>query len=142
MLWGSGRGEETALERTPYDRTALLTKAYVAGSQHPHTEVTTVSVYNTLLTSAACPRCGVESDIRADFRFGLQDLLEYRVGDSIVWKGRGVRTPSQRPANGDYLGEAFTICPNCHQEFWLLLTVRNDVIVRAEVDRDREEVLR
>jgi hypothetical protein len=98
-----------------------------------------VSVYNTLLTKARCPHCEACCEVRADFRFGLRDLLEYRVGDPLVWEGRGVRTPATRPPGGDYMGEAYTECPNCSLDYWLVVTVENDVIVSAATDLDRED---
>src|SRR5881296_365854 len=98
-----------------------------------------MSVYNSLLTRARCPWCGKQSDIKADFRFGLRDLREYRLGDKIVWEGRGVRTPSRRPPGGNYTAEAYSECPNCGKPFWLRIVVQEDLIAEAQVDLDREE---
>ncbi len=66
-------------------------------------------------------------------------MSEYRLGDHLVWEGKGVRTPGRRPPGGNYTGEAYTECPNCGREYWLIVTVESDVIVKAATDRDRED---
>jgi hypothetical protein len=97
-----------------------------------------MSIYNYLLTQATCPWCSTASDIRATFRFGLRELTEYHVGDRLIWIGRGVRTPRERPPDGNFQSDAYAECPACGKDFWLLVTVRDDVIVSASVDADRE----
>jgi hypothetical protein len=86
-----------------------------------------------------CPHCGNETDVRIDFRFGLRDQLDYRLGDPLIWEGKGVRTPAQRPANGDFEGEGYTECSVCGNAFWTRIRVRGDIIETVEVDWDREE---
>lgn len=98
-----------------------------------------MSVYNTLVTKATCPCCGECHPVLADFRFGLRDQLEYRLGDRLIWEGRGVRTPSERPTNGNFSGEANTECPGCGCEFWLMIDIESDRIVRAVTDWERED---
>ena len=98
-----------------------------------------MSIYNYLLMRTICPWCFEESDVRAQFRFGLRDLREYRIGDRLEWKGRGVRTPRLRPPGGDFDSEAYVECPKCGREFWLQVTIRGDVIRSAIVDVDRDD---
>ncbi len=98
-----------------------------------------MSVYNTLLTDLVCPHCGARSAVRADFRFGLRDQTDYCVGDLVIWEGRGVASPRRRPPDGDFVGEAYTECPNCGKPVWLLIRVERDRIVAADVDADRED---
>ncbi len=98
-----------------------------------------MSVYNTLTTQAVCPHCGVESTVEAEFRFGLRELIHYQLGDRLTWEGRGVRTPNRRPEGGNYVGEAYTECPNCGESFYVLIHVESDILVRTETDWDRED---
>jgi predicted RNA-binding Zn-ribbon protein involved in translation (DUF1610 family) len=98
-----------------------------------------MSVYNTLIVPIVCPHCGNDVELRADFRFGLRDQLDYRIGEPVIWEGRGVRTPDRRPAGGNFDGEAYSECPSCGREIWLLIHVRDDLIAGAELDQDRED---
>lgn len=99
----------------------------------------TMSTYNTLTAGIRCPHCGNDTDVRIDFRFGLRDQLEYRLGDRLAWEGKGVRTPAGRPPDGDFEGEGYTECSVCGNSFWTRIHVRADVIETVEVDWDREE---
>jgi len=98
-----------------------------------------MSAYNSLFTDATCPACGCRSEVQADFRFGLRDQLDYRLGEKMRWNGKGLRTPAMRPLNGDFSGEAYTECPCCGRDFWLLVEVESDVILRAETDWERDD---
>jgi hypothetical protein len=98
-----------------------------------------MSIYNTLVTEARCPYCGASCEVRADFRFGLREQRDYRLGDRLQWEGKGVRTPTHRPPEGNFVGEAFTECPSCGREYWLLIAVESDVIASAATDMDRED---
>ncbi|GLZ30164.1 hypothetical protein Lesp02_23540 [Lentzea sp. NBRC 105346] len=96
-----------------------------------------MSIYNYLEVTAPCPHCGVVSTLNAEFRFGLRELTSYRVGDQLTWEGKGVRTPTHRPENGNFAGEAYAECPACGRDYWLNVRVEHDVIISYEVDADR-----
>lgn len=76
--------------------------------------------------------------MEAEFRFGLRELTQYRIGDRLQWDGLGVKTPSVRPENGNYEGDAYVVCPLCERDFWLVVTVKNDVLVDARIDTTRK----
>lgn len=97
-----------------------------------------MGMYNTLLLTITCPRCGVEAEMEADFRFGLMELTQYRIGDQLRWDGMGVKTPETRPEDGNYDDEAYVVCPHCERDFWLTVSVRNDVIVGASIDASKQ----
>ena len=90
-----------------------------------------MSIYNYLLLSIHCPRCGSEEEMEAEFRFGLRELERYRIGEQLRWDGMGTRTPRIRPKDGDYKGEAYVVCPKCNRDFWLNVSVEKDVITSA-----------
>lgn len=97
-----------------------------------------MSVYNYLLLKVICPRCGVEADMEAEFRFGLRELTYYHIGDRLQWDGMGVKTPETRPEEGNYDDEAYVVCPRCERDFWLVVSVRKDIIVKAMVDPTKQ----
>jgi len=101
-----------------------------------------VSIYNHLLVTLRCPRCGRQSEVDTKFRFGLRDLTTYRLGGTLVWEGKGVRTPTHRPTGGDLDEDGYAVCPHCENDFWVRISVRNDVIVCAEVDATRRGYIR
>lgn len=96
-----------------------------------------MSIYNYLQVRSRCPWCHVESEVDAEFRFGLRDLVSYRIGDTITWEGRGVRTPTHRPPGGNYRGPAYVECPNCGRDYWLEVEISNDIITSFDIDLSR-----
>ena len=74
--------------------------------------------------------------MEAEFRFGLLDLSKYHLGDKIRWedRGRGLRFPKRRPQRDSYTDDAYAVCPICHKDFWLSVTVAGDIITEANVN--------
>lgn len=101
-----------------------------------------MSIYNYLRSLLCCPACGRQSEIDVEFRFGIRDLRTYRIGDKLVWEGKGVRTPSGRPPHGDFEDVGYAECPWCGTDFWVRISVKNDVLTSAEVDPSLEGYLR
>jgi YD repeat-containing protein len=66
-----------------------------------------------------------------EFKFGLMDVIEYRISDMLDWgkerKG-GVRFPKVPPADGNYAGECYAVCPVCDKDYWVDITVSDNVI--------------
>lgn len=52
------------------------------------------------------------SEVAAEFRFGLRDLVTHRLGGVLAWEGKGVRTPRMSPVDGDFDGDAYAVCPD------------------------------
>ena len=42
-----------------------------------------MGMFNYLLLTSTCLRCGVKTEMEAEFLFGLMDLTRYRIGDKI-----------------------------------------------------------
>ena len=93
-----------------------------------------MGMFNYLIMTIACPRCGIETEIEAEFRFGLRELACYRIGDQLRWDGSGSKTPQARPEGGFYDDEAYAVCSHCNLDFWLNVSVRNDLIASATVN--------
>ena len=100
-----------------------------------------MGMYNYLVFSVCCPHCGTQTKTEAEFRFGFRNLLHYHLGEKLIWDREGDKTPSTRPDEGNYTGEAYAVCPQCKRDFWLVVSVRNDIIVAAEVDASRQAYL-
>jgi hypothetical protein len=100
-----------------------------------------MAVFNYLLLTIICPRCGIEAEMEAEFRFGLRELAHYHVGDQLPWDGMGVKTPETRPDKGNYDDVAYVVCPHCERDFWLAVSVREDIIVCAKVDTSKKNYL-
>ena len=83
-----------------------------------------MSLYNILFLTTTCPRCGIEAEMEAEFRFGLRELARYRIGDQVRWNGEGIKTPPTRPIDGNYDDEAYVVCPHCERDFWIIVSVR------------------
>jgi len=97
-----------------------------------------MAVFNYLSMNIICPRCGIEAEMEAEFRFGLRELTHYHIGDQLRWEGMGVKTPETRPENGNHDDEAYAVCPHCERDFWLTVSVRKDIIVGATVDTSKQ----
>lgn len=92
-----------------------------------------MSLYNTLNLELTCPHCRSDIQAEAEFRFGELSLKTYRLGDRLQWESAQRRPPVGRPKDGDYDGEAYIECPLCGKDFWLLISVKNDIIQSAQL---------
>jgi hypothetical protein len=93
--------------------------------------------YNILHATTTCPRCGETGPVEIEFTFGQLDFHDYEVGDTIDWGVKGLREPRQRPVGGNFEGEGYVECPVCHKDYWVWITVRQDVITDVWVDSGR-----
>ncbi|HEX7897319.1 MAG TPA: hypothetical protein VF950_06140 [Planctomycetota bacterium] len=72
-----------------------------------------------------------------DLYFGTRDLIEYKIGDRILWTGKKAVKNGGRPVGGNLEGEAYTECPVCQKDFYVIAHVRNDVLVGVESDPNK-----
>ena len=103
-----------------------------------HVGIIEMGMFNYLLLTITCPRCGIKAEMEAEFRFGLMDLTRYRIGDQIHWDGQGTKIPQTRSEDGNYNNEAYVVCPDCNRDFWVNVSVRNDVIMNATVNETKQ----
>jgi hypothetical protein len=101
-----------------------------------------MGMFNRLSLFLRCPRCGIESEMEAEFKFGLLNLEAYHLGDTIRWREVSGRPPQTRPPEGNHVGEGYVECPNCHKDFWIVIDVRRDVIDSARIDTATEGYIR
>ncbi len=96
-----------------------------------------MSAYNTLRAVVRCPRCSSEAEMEIEFKFGLLDFRDYRLGEQIDWGNRGLRSPASRPKDGNFCGDGYVECPVCGKDFWVDICVQHDLIERVDVDPTR-----
>lgn len=83
-----------------------------------------------------CPKCLGTSKTEVEFKFGFLNLDRYKIGSKLVWGDNLMRKTriENRGTNDDTdTGEGYAECPNCTQDYFLNITVRNDVILKAEI---------
>ncbi|NRQ33584.1 hypothetical protein HII36_17260 [Nonomuraea sp. NN258] len=96
-----------------------------------------MGLYNLLLAELECPRCLVRARCAVEFRLGLLDLREYRLGDILRWAGGHRGKPLRRPDEGTADGEGYCECAHCGKDFWVRVHVRDDRIAEVRPDADR-----
>lgn len=57
-----------------------------------------MGMYNTLFHSCQCPHCGDMVRMGIQFKYGSLHLIEYQLGDAIVWDGVRERGSKQEGA--------------------------------------------
>jgi hypothetical protein len=91
--------------------------------------------YNTLNTTLACPRCGSIGEVEIEMHFGnTAQMVELTIGDRYPWVPRVQFHNGGRPKNGMIDGEGYMEYDHCHKDAFLRVVVREDLIVRVEVD--------
>lgn len=70
-----------------------------------------MGAYNVVHADVACPRCGTESHVAVQFKYGHTRQLEYAVGDDLQWGGNAVGTPHHHRVVVD--GAVADRCPSC-----------------------------
>lgn len=95
-----------------------------------------MGMYNILEMDFYCPKCRQTLETDVEFRFGFLNLDRYKIGDKLI-RGddlmRKTRIENRRPDDNIYIGDGYTECPNCNQDYFLNITVRNDVILKPEI---------
>jgi len=86
-----------------------------------------VSLYDLYVETFACPSCA--SPIRrAQTKFGVPGLREYRDGDVVEWFRGSALHNGGRLEGGNMRGAARASCDGCGLSVFLLIRVREDVI--------------
>lgn len=89
-----------------------------------------MGMFNILHTTLVCPRCRGRAEMEIEFRFGLLELRDYRLGDFLIWSddGGGLRHPRRPPAEPVFSGEGYAECPLCRRDFFVDIEVRDGKI--------------
>ena len=100
-----------------------------------------MSAYNHITAHLQCPRCGKGASMTVDLYFGLRDQTDYKLGEIYRWRvGRSVQNGG-RPSHGDLDGEGYAECPICRKDFFLVATVRGDVLENVQPDPNKKPLI-
>ena len=95
-----------------------------------------MGMFNTLEIEFYCPKCQHTSKTEVEFKVAFLNLDRYKIGDKLIWGDgfmRKTRIENRRPNNGNYISEGYVECPNCYQDYFLNIIVKDDVILKPEI---------
>lgn len=98
-----------------------------------------MGVYNILRAEIECPRCGQIAEQEVDLYFGYRnEMLEFKIGDEYLWcLGKEIKNGG-RPENGNIDGEGYVECNVCKKDFFVKISIRNDVIENIKFDSTKK----
>lgn len=96
-----------------------------------------MSTLNVLHVRMPCPRRGHEADMEVECFFGFGNLIDYKIGDRVVWNEAKAVKHGGRPPGGNLDGEGYLVCPVCQLDAFVLVIVRDDLIVGVQPDSTR-----
>ena len=88
-----------------------------------------------------CPRCKQQQKMEIQLPFGCMAERQYQIGDEIEWRANRPADQGGRPENGNVVKEVWNSCPTCRRDFWLVVSIGNDRIEKAEVDSLRAGII-
>lgn len=86
-----------------------------------------MSIHNMIHVELRCPRCGKVSGMEVEGFVGYGGLLDYKIGDRIVWTERKSPKYGGRPEGGTVDAEGYVLCPLCCRDFFVTVGVEGDV---------------
>lgn len=96
-----------------------------------------MSLYNHVVATVACPACHRESERKVQGWFGLREMATYRVGDQVRWAKRDSVKSGGRPEGGHLEAEGYVVCEACHRDFFLVISIGDDVVTGVRIDESR-----
>lgn len=98
-----------------------------------------MGLYNVLeVDGIRCPCCDRVCSCRIEFRFGVIDLLEYHLGDELLWIGNRKSFPREKPKLNEWAGEGYATCNECESDFYVTILIVDNHISHVYVDLSRE----
>ena len=97
-----------------------------------------MSMYNIISEEFACPRCGKTSLVEIECRFGnTNEMKRLHLGDKYPWKeGKSVKNGG-KPKEENYIGEGYTDCPICKQDFFVDVVVNKGIITSVAPNKKK-----
>ena len=96
-----------------------------------------MALFNVLKTELQCPYCNYQGEFDIEFRFGVVDMDSYRLGEELIWTGARASVPKTRPILQKWCGEGYAECPKCHRDFWVCISVEDNVLRSVAVNIPR-----
>lgn len=99
-----------------------------------------MGTYNYLFTNITCPFCGKTSSTEIDLHFGETIYMKtFAIGDVYTWAPRKGVQNGGRPPDGIMNGEGYAECPECHEGYYVKVSVRNDRIESVSADAEKNK---
>jgi hypothetical protein len=89
----------------------------------------------------SCPHCGEDLEMEVDLYFVLRNQIEYKFGDKVEWIPQKAVKNGGRPENGNLDGEAYSECPKCKKDFFIIAHIKNDVIESLEANLEKKSYI-
>ena len=97
-----------------------------------------MSIYNRLKAIISCPYCHCTELLTIDLYFGKRDLIDFKIGDQYAWIENKEPQNGGRPPGGNIDGEGYTVCKCCNRDFYVVVEVRKDTIMRVKYDDSKK----
>jgi len=97
-----------------------------------------MSILNFVTGTMKCPRCGYESCVVVELRFGFGTLVSYQIGDRCRWAKHKRVKEGGRPEGGNMIGEGYVECEKCGKDYFVNVLVKSDVFVGLEYNMDKD----
>lgn len=91
-----------------------------------------MGAFNVVHADVACLRCGTESRVGVQFKYGSTWQHEYAIGDALLWGGNDSGTPGHHRVVVD--GAVAGPCPSCDfdGDWYAYVQLQDDKIVAVE----------
>lgn len=98
-----------------------------------------MGMYNYLYAEITCPICKQNSKMEIEFRIGYLNIDKYIIGDKIRWSdGLKKGLKGKRPQDGNLIDEGYVVCEKCNHDFFVVITIKNDIIVDVKIDNTKK----
>jgi hypothetical protein len=96
-----------------------------------------MGTFNILSTALICSRCHEPIDAGVELKFGdTSDMDRFGIGDRYKWRDRAPFQNGGRPDGGNVDATGYTECPRCGKDFFVRISIRDDIIQSATADSE------
>ena len=93
-----------------------------------------MGMFNILEMEFHCPKCLHTSKTEVEFKVGFLNLDKYKIGEKIVRRWETMKYPeNSAPINGTFDEAGYLECPNCCQDYFLNIVIKDDIILKPEI---------
>jgi hypothetical protein len=98
-----------------------------------------MGAFNTLISEAPCPHCGLTGLFEVQFKYGHTWQLRYAIGDAIAWGGNDVGVPGYRRVRVEAISGPCSHCGVDGLEFDIIVQDdRIQSLIPVGTSRDHE----
>jgi len=97
-----------------------------------------MGMYNTLFHRCHCPHCGDMVLVDIQFKYGSLHLIEYQLGDAIIWDGARERGSKQE---GELDVSGLGSCPSCSRYIDCVIHISMNKLCSVSFDPEKFEMI-